>query len=585
MQGSGHEQQQLSVDLVCQAADHRRFLAAVHLSPLSLYARSPDLERAINDYSRIFLPLLAGWTAASPPPPPPIEVAWVWQLHKLDPRAYERDCVKAFGRVVGVHPGQNPFTAATACGAPAACSEEEEGSREEEDQTTAVSITTDIAASAERQAVFLWQVRWAEYSEETWLTEAETRYRMMLRLMGQNHARFIVPTYDIDLMWHTHMAFPEDYRKDSLRLAGRVVPHDDSVNDRSEGSKLAICAANTQKVWMELYSTSWARPGGMWRGEPPPWYFQDRGIAADLFGAEPAISARCAAEAQEEVMAAAMEVACVPRFTKTSRGCTPPLVAAPAPILSMTVSGKAMGTAPTTAITVPGWGHFAPVPGKVGKAEQPQTVETTFTADQVRQLAPPPGRPPNADIRYFAIPYPGPEYEGDRLFFALPSGERVSVVVPSGIPSGTTLPLVAPVDLQRIESARFCSCCLKDPTPARLIAPLPAAEFPERPGHFRTQVPAGVTEGQTVEVQVPPGYPQSGMLQKFTVPPGLGLLGYVYVPLPAEGGGGASGGMGAAAAGVGAGVAVVAVVSVSTEGATGGGGVGAAACGGAVHAR
>lgn len=58
---------------------------------------------------------------------------------------------------------------------------------------------------------------------------------------------------------------------------------------------------------------------------------------------------------------------------------------------------------------------------------------------------------------------------------------------------------------QRIESARFCSCCLKDPTPARLIAPLPAAEFPERPGHFRTQVPAGVTEGQTVEVQVPPG--------------------------------------------------------------------------------
>jgi hypothetical protein len=27
-----------------------------------------------------------------------------------------------------------------------------------------------------------------------------------------------------------------------------VVPHDDSVNDRSEGSKLSTCAANTRKV-------------------------------------------------------------------------------------------------------------------------------------------------------------------------------------------------------------------------------------------------------------------------------------------------------------------------------------------------
>ena len=199
---SGHEQK-LSVNIVHLAADHRRFLAAVHLSPLSLYARSPDLETAIAEYKYIYLPRLAGWTAASPPPPPlPIEVAWVWQLHKLDPTAYERDCVKAFGRVIGVHPGQNPFAVAAEHhgGAPAMRNGVPEGSGDDQLHATPVSISTDIAASAERQSVFLWQVRWVEYSEEAWLTDAETRYRMMLRLMGEDHKRFIVPTYDIDLM-------------------------------------------------------------------------------------------------------------------------------------------------------------------------------------------------------------------------------------------------------------------------------------------------------------------------------------------------------------------------------------------------
>jgi hypothetical protein len=183
-----HEKQ-LSVDLVQQAADHRRFLAAVHLSPLSLYARSPDLEDAVDHYKCNYLPLLARWSAASPPPAPPLEVAWVWQLHKLDPTGYERDCITAFGRLVGVQPGQNPF--ATEGGALVASSE---------GKATPVSISTDIAASAERQAGFLWQIRWAQYSREEWLRDAEQRYRMMLHLMGQDHARFIVPTYDIDLM-------------------------------------------------------------------------------------------------------------------------------------------------------------------------------------------------------------------------------------------------------------------------------------------------------------------------------------------------------------------------------------------------
>ncbi|KAJ1472723.1 hypothetical protein T484DRAFT_1839137 [Baffinella frigidus] len=394
MQGRGHEKQ-LSVDLVRQAADHRRFLAAVHLSPLSLYTRSPDLERAIHEYTDNFLPLLAGWTESSPPPPPPLEVAWVWQLHKLDPTAYARDCVKAFGRVVGVHPRQPPFSfspAPTNDVAPVARSAEDQG------QATPFSISTDIAASAERQAGFLWQVRWAQYSREEWLRDAEQRYRMMLHLMGQDHARFIVPTYDIDLMWHTHMAYPGEYREDTLRLAGRVVGHDDSVNDRAEGSKLTTCAANTRNAWMDLYGTPWARPGGMWQGDPPSWYFENRDVAADLLGSVLAIGARAAASAEQEVLssqqvlrsqrraasdAASALAAGVPRTIRM--GASPALVA-PTLLVSMTVSGRSMGAPTTTAITIPGWGHFAPVPPFTSRADRPEPVEATLSTDKVRPV-------------------------------------------------------------------------------------------------------------------------------------------------------------------------------------------------------
>jgi len=62
------------------------------------------------------------------------------------------------------------------------------------------------------------------------------------------------------------MAFPGEYRQDSLVLTGRVVPHDDSVNDRAEGSKLTTCSDDTRQEWMRLYGTPWARPGGMWCG-------------------------------------------------------------------------------------------------------------------------------------------------------------------------------------------------------------------------------------------------------------------------------------------------------------------------------
>ena len=52
---------------------------------------------------------------------------------------------------------------------------------------------------------------------------------------------------------------------------GQVLKHDDSVNDRGEGSQLATGWQNTQKAWSELRlpgESSISKPGGMWRGNP-----------------------------------------------------------------------------------------------------------------------------------------------------------------------------------------------------------------------------------------------------------------------------------------------------------------------------
>ena len=104
-----------------------------------------------------------------------------------------------------------------------------------------------------------------------------TRYEMMLRFMKENPSHFIVPTYDIDNIWHTHLSFPCGYVEDCCRLASRPVHHDDDVgHDRSATSFLKVSTINTEKLWQSSFGAAWRKEGGMYRGEPPAWYWSDR---------------------------------------------------------------------------------------------------------------------------------------------------------------------------------------------------------------------------------------------------------------------------------------------------------------------
>ena len=83
-----------------------------------------------------------------------------------------------------------------------------------------------------RQGTFFYQVSLSHYRDSDFLTDSATRYRMYLELKRQNPEKFLVPCYDMDLIWHSHQVSTLHYTRDTTAILGFVLKHDDSVNDR-----------------------------------------------------------------------------------------------------------------------------------------------------------------------------------------------------------------------------------------------------------------------------------------------------------------------------------------------------------------
>lgn len=140
----------------------------------------------------------------------------------------------------------------------------------------------DILESCKRQAAFLWQVSGSRFSNEDFLKEGVDNYYKFLHLTealkasspSSNRPQFIVPTYQIDLMWHTHMLTSiNQYHADCMRINKRKLEHDDSLTDRTDGSVLDKNFKDTCKLWKKVYDQEYRVKGGMYRGEPPKEYF------------------------------------------------------------------------------------------------------------------------------------------------------------------------------------------------------------------------------------------------------------------------------------------------------------------------
>jgi hypothetical protein len=316
------------MDLVpLRLAEHKAFLRLVHSAPGGgdqLYL-GRALPGAIERYLKRWLPLVA--RVGGGELIPPLDIAWVWHLHRLAPRRYAAHCTDRFGRVLD--PGAAAFQAQSAVSESDSetqrlwqehfgdepffqrLSEDESspagwGPRDPlSNQTTlcaelkeacesvrsAHGFDYDVETCSARQRTFLWQISQPAFSEgcSDFSIAATARYLQFLGLMKKHgyDQHFFVPSYDIDFAWHTHMlASTSAYLSQTEALAAVPggVDHDDSVNQRHEGSQLHLGWGETKELWALDYGGT-AEPieksGVTYRGEPPDWWFKSDG--ADIF--------------------------------------------------------------------------------------------------------------------------------------------------------------------------------------------------------------------------------------------------------------------------------------------------------------
>lgn len=110
-------------------------------------------------------------------------------------------------------------------------------------------------------------------SHDVFLKDAVERYKGFLHLIRRNRERslkrFCVPTYDVDLIWHTHQLHPVSYCQDVSKLLGKVLEHDDMDSDRTKGKKLDTGFSGTTAQWEETYGRRYWKAGAMYRGNTP----------------------------------------------------------------------------------------------------------------------------------------------------------------------------------------------------------------------------------------------------------------------------------------------------------------------------
>ena len=101
---------------------------------------------------------------------------------------------------------------------------EEQKEQQPNDATTNPKLNGfDLIESCQRQGTFLWQVSQINFQDKLFLQQGTQNYYNFMSLMkkGNERPRYLVPTYQIDLMWHTHMLFSIGmYHEDCKKVIG-----------------------------------------------------------------------------------------------------------------------------------------------------------------------------------------------------------------------------------------------------------------------------------------------------------------------------------------------------------------------------
>ena len=264
------------IDLAEAANSQLEFLRETNQHP-NLF-KSSFLRKSLIRYEKYWLPLASKHTDKILTAP--LDIEWIWHCHLLAPVEYIKDCNEITGKQIdhklldqkerekllevskqlwkSAYPDE-AFEIALVS----------EVAIENGEVDFESKISYDILKAAERQSVFNYQVSLPHFSDKVYLKNAVARYQKMLYLKLTNPKTFLVPCYDMDLIWHTHMLHPSSYKTDTEKLFGKIFNHDDSVTDRSPGSKLNKADERTRALWRESFDDHFPAAGAMYRGDPP----------------------------------------------------------------------------------------------------------------------------------------------------------------------------------------------------------------------------------------------------------------------------------------------------------------------------
>ncbi|KAL3465355.1 hypothetical protein BJX64DRAFT_285614 [Aspergillus heterothallicus] len=121
------------------------------------------------------------------------------------------------------------------------------------------TLVHDLSAAVHRQVAFT-----AKMESHCWirspalegtLTRALDRYAKFVRLFKLCRGTLLVPTLDIDLVWHTHQCSHAAYSEAMMRLAGRLINHDDKLGKSVLGDGLE----GTVEAWRMRFGGEYER--------------------------------------------------------------------------------------------------------------------------------------------------------------------------------------------------------------------------------------------------------------------------------------------------------------------------------------
>jgi hypothetical protein len=271
----------LSLDLRIAAAREIDFLEKVWNEKWLHHQQV--LKIAVYRYETFWLPFLKTQTGKTDLDfVPPIDIHWVWHVHMLSPREYQNDCFRLFGRSFDHKLGSleeikvkqettkiiwSEIYPTEVFDLPS--NEKDVMQMFEKVSSNESEFSYKLVEAALRQKSFYYQVSLPHFKKWFFLNESLFRYKKFLHLKKIYRKEFLVPCYDIDLMWHTHQVHPSHYVRDCEKLLKMVLPHDDSVDDRSEGSTLSAAYMRTKELWSSTFGEDYEKAGAMVRGEDP----------------------------------------------------------------------------------------------------------------------------------------------------------------------------------------------------------------------------------------------------------------------------------------------------------------------------